>query len=114
VPVGTIGDCYDRYMVRVEEMRQSARICKQALAKLKATQGGEFLAEDRRYVLPPKELVRNSMEELIHQFKIVTDMALPKGESYTGIESSKGELGFLRRVRRHEQTSALSHPRRRA
>jgi len=51
------------------------------------------------------------MEELIHQFKIVTDMALPKGESYTGIESSKGELGFLRRVRRHEQTSALSHPR---
>jgi len=52
VPVGTIGDCYDRYMVRVEEMRQSARICKQALAKLKATQGANSSRKDRRYVLP--------------------------------------------------------------
>lgn len=95
VPVGTQGDCYDRYLMRVEEMRQSARICKQALAKLKATRGGEFLAEDRHYVLPPKERVRTSMEELIHQFKIVTDMELPRGEAYHGIESSKGELGFF-------------------
>lgn len=95
VPVGMHGDCYDRYMVRVEEMRQSARIVKQALALLKQTKGGEFIAEDRRYVLPPKELVRTSMEELIHQFKIVTDMALPRGEAYFGIESSKGELGFF-------------------
>jgi NADH-quinone oxidoreductase subunit D len=95
VPVGTIGDCYDRYLVRVEEMRQSARICRQALAKLRDTRGGEFLAEDRRYVLPPKDKVRGSMEELIYQFKIVTDMSLPKGEAYTAIESSKGELGFF-------------------
>lgn len=95
VPVGTQGDCYDRYLVRVEEMRQSARIVKQALQLLKQTQGGEFLAEDRRYVLPPKERVRSSMEELIHQFKIITDMALPKGEAYHGHESSKGELGFF-------------------
>lgn len=95
VPVGTQGDCYDRYLVRVEEMRQSARIVKQALRLLKQTQGGEFLAEDRRYVLPPKERVRSSMEELIHQFKIITDMALPKGEAYHGHESSKGELGFF-------------------
>lgn len=95
VAVGAHGDCYDRYMVRVEEMRQSARIVKQALALLKQTKGGEFIAEDRRYVLPPKELVRTSMEELIHQFKIVTDMALPRGEAYHGLESSKGELGFF-------------------
>jgi NADH-quinone oxidoreductase subunit D len=95
VPVGTIGDCYDRYLVRVEEMRQSARICKQAVEKLKRTRGGEFLAEDRRFVLPPKSEVRTTMEELIYQFKIVTDMSLPAGEAYGAIESSKGELGFF-------------------
>jgi NADH-quinone oxidoreductase subunit D len=95
VPVGTVGDCYDRYLVRIEEMRQSTRIAQQALRRLGSTRGGEFLAQDRRYVLPPKEEVRTSMEELIHQFKIVTDMALPAGEAYGAIESSKGELGFF-------------------
>ncbi len=94
VPVGTVGDCYDRYLVRVEEMRQSARICNQALDLLQQTKGGEFLAEDRRYVLPPKGDVHRSMEELIFQFKIVTDLRLPKGEAYVPVESSKGELGF--------------------
>ncbi len=94
VAVGTLGDAYDRYLVRIEELRQSARICKQALARLKDTRGGEFLAEDRRYVLPPHGDVQSSMEELIHQFKIVTDMRLPRGEAYMGVESSKGELGF--------------------
>jgi NADH-quinone oxidoreductase subunit D len=95
IPIGTVGDCYDRYLVRVEEMRQSVRICQQVLDALEKTTGGEFLAVDRHYVLPPKEEVRSSMEELIHQFKIVTDMALPKGQGYTAIESSKGELGFF-------------------
>jgi NADH-quinone oxidoreductase subunit D len=95
IPVGVQGDCYDRYAVRIEEMRQSTHICLQALDKLGATRGGEFLAEDRRYVLPPKELVQRSMEELIFQFKIVTDMALPRGEAYQAVESSKGELGFF-------------------
>ncbi|MEW6073994.1 MAG: NADH-quinone oxidoreductase subunit D [Planctomycetota bacterium] len=95
VPVGTAGDCYDRYLVRVEEMRQSVRIAEQALRRLKETRGGEVLAEDRRYILPPKAAVRTSMEELIHQFKIVTDLRLPAGEAYQGIESSKGELGFF-------------------
>jgi NADH-quinone oxidoreductase subunit D len=95
VPVGTIGDCYDRYLVRIEEMRQSVKICKQALARLRETRGGEILTEDRRYVLPPKKKVKSSMEELIHQFKIVTDLRLPEGEAYQGIESSKGELGFF-------------------
>ncbi len=93
VPVGTIGDCYDRYLVRMEEMRQSVRICAQALDKLAHT-GGDVLLEDRRFVLPPKERVHTSMEELIFQFKIATDLRLPSGEAYHGIESSKGELGF--------------------
>lgn len=95
VPVGTIGDCYDRYLVRIEELRQSVKICQQALDRLARTQGAEFLSFDRRYVLPPKGLVHTSMEELIHQFKIVTDMALPKGEAYHAVEASKGELGFF-------------------
>ena len=95
VPVGTTGDCYDRYLVRVEEMRQSVRICRQALDRLAQSQGDEFLAQDARYVLPPKDRVHSSMEELIHQFKVVTDMRLPKGMAYHAVESSKGELGFL-------------------
>ncbi|MFT7670577.1 MAG: NADH-quinone oxidoreductase subunit D [Planctomycetota bacterium] len=94
VVVGEKGDAFDRYLVRIEEMRQSTRIGIQALAKLRETRGGEFIIDDRRYVLPPRGDVTSSMEELIHQFKIVTDMALPKGEAYAGIESSKGELGF--------------------
>jgi len=95
IPVGTTGDSYDRYLVRVEELRQSVRICLQALDRLKRSKGGDFLLQDRRYVLPPKEKVHTSMEELIYQFKVVTDMSLPKGEAYHGIESSKGELGFF-------------------
>ena len=94
IPVGTVGDCYDRYMVRIEEMRQSCKIALQALDRL-ATTPGDVLAEDRRYVLPPKGKVHSSMEELIYQFKIVTALALPKGEAYASLESSKGELGFL-------------------
>jgi len=94
VPIGTVGDCYDRYLVRIEEMRQSVKIAKQALDRLPSTPG-DVLAEDRRYVLPPKAKVHTSMEELIYQFKIVTDLRLPKGEAYSRVESSKGELGFL-------------------
>jgi NADH-quinone oxidoreductase subunit D len=94
IAVGTVGDAYDRYLVRVEEMRQSVRIATQALDRLKTTRG-DVLAEDRRYVLPPKDKVMTSMEELIFQFKIVTDLRLPRGEAYQGIESSKGELGFF-------------------
>jgi NADH-quinone oxidoreductase subunit D len=95
VPIGTVGDCYDRYLVRIEEMRQSTRIARQALERLRDSRGGEFLAEDRRYILPPKAKVHTSMEELIFQFKVVTDLRLPRGNAYMGIESSKGELGFF-------------------
>ena len=94
VPVGSVGDCYDRYLVRMTEMREAAKIAKQALDKLKTVKG-DVLIEDRRYVLPPKDLVHSSMEELIFQFKVVTDLRLQKGQSYRGIESSKGELGFF-------------------
>jgi NADH-quinone oxidoreductase subunit D len=93
VPVGSVGDCYDRYLVRMEEMRQSVRIARQALDKLEHVRG-DVLAEDRRFVLPPKEKLHTSMEELIFQFKVVTDLRLPRGEAYQAIESSKGELGF--------------------
>jgi NADH-quinone oxidoreductase subunit D len=93
VPIGSVGDCYDRYLVRMEEMRQSVRIARQALDRLRHVHG-EVLLEDRRFVLPPKDLVHTSMEELIFQFKIVTDLRLPRGEAYQAIESSKGELGF--------------------
>jgi NADH-quinone oxidoreductase subunit D len=95
VPVGTVGDAFDRYLVRIEELRQSARICRQALQRLAESRGEDFLSRDRRFVLPPRGTVHTQMEELIHQFKIVTDMALPRGEAYAGIESSKGELGFF-------------------
>jgi NADH:ubiquinone oxidoreductase subunit D len=94
VPIGAQGDCYDRYLVRMEEMRESCRIVRQALDKLKTTPD-DVLLEDRRFVLPPKDVVQTSMEELIFQFKVVTDMRLPRGERYTAIESSKGELGFF-------------------
>jgi NADH-quinone oxidoreductase subunit D len=94
VPIGSVGDCYDRYLVRMQEMRESAKIVRQALDKLK-TVGGDVLAEDRRFVLPPKDKVNSSMEELIFQFKVVTDLRLPRGETYHAIESSKGELGFF-------------------
>jgi NADH-quinone oxidoreductase subunit D len=91
IPVGTVGDCYDRYLVRMEEMRQSARIILQAIDKLPP---GEIYAEDRRFVLPPKDKVFTSMEELIHQFKVVTEMRVPRGEIYSAVEASKGELAF--------------------
>ena len=89
--VGTIGDVYDRFLVRLEEMRQSARIISQVMA---AMPEGEHMARDYRYVLPPKNKVYTSMEELIYQFKVVTDMRPPKGEVYQAIEATKGELGI--------------------
>lgn len=94
VPVGSVGDCYDRYLVRMQEMRESIKIVRQALDRLQTVKG-DVLAEDRRFVLPPKDKVHGSMEELIFQFKVVTDLRLPRGEAYHGIESSKGELGFF-------------------
>lgn len=96
VPTGSNGDAFDRYLVRVQEMRESAKIIIQACDKLDGElAGGEVLANDKRYVLPPRGRVLDSMEELIYQFKIVTDMRLPVGEVYVATEAAKGELGFF-------------------
>ena len=92
IPVGSVGDCYDRYLVRMEEMRQSARIISQCLDQLP---GGPVRIPDGKTVLPPKEKVLTAMEELIHQFILVTQGEnAPPGEVYFGAENPKGELGF--------------------
>jgi NADH-quinone oxidoreductase subunit C/D len=92
VPLGKHGDTYDRYWVRMQEMRQSARIVRQCLDKLPQ---GPILAENAGVVLPPKEKVMHDMESLIHHFIIVTHgIRAPKGEVYVGTEVPKGELGF--------------------
>jgi NADH-quinone oxidoreductase subunit D len=92
VPVGSVGDCYDRYLVRMEEMRQSVRIIRQCLDKMP---GGPINVPDGKTVLPPKQKVLTAMEELIHQFILVTQGPdVPPGEIYFGAENPKGELGF--------------------
>jgi NADH-quinone oxidoreductase subunit D len=93
VAVGTKGDCYDRYLVRGEEMRQSVRIIRQAIAKLPA--GDYYAKEAVRIFAPPKAKVLSSMEELINNFMIVTEGPLmPAGEVYFEAENPKGALGF--------------------
>jgi NADH-quinone oxidoreductase subunit D len=99
VPVGSVGDCYDRYLVRMEETRQSVRILRQCLDRIPG--GAEnphsepINVPDGKVFLPPKQKVLTGMEELIHQFLLVTQgMNAPKGEVYFGAENPKGELGF--------------------
>jgi NADH-quinone oxidoreductase subunit D len=96
VPVGTAGDAYDRYMVRVHEIRQATRIADQAIRKIRELgERGEYRLRDFKYVVPPKEEVKTSMEALIHHFKIVAHGFFPPvGEAYQAIEAPKGELGF--------------------
>ena len=92
IPVGTTGDCYDRYRVRMEEMRQSIRLLHQCLDLLPE---GPINVPDGKVVLPPKGKVLTRMEELIHQFMLVTEgVNAPAGEVYFGAENPKGELGF--------------------
>jgi len=92
VPIGTVGDCYDRYLVRMEEMRQSVRILNQVLADLP---DGPINVGDPKNVLPKKEGVLMKMEELIHHFIVATQgIDAPVGEVYFGAENPKGELGF--------------------
>jgi NADH-quinone oxidoreductase subunit D len=92
VPVGSVGDCYDRYLLRIEEIRQSVRILRKCLDKLPA---GPVNVSDTKIVLPPKDRVLTRMEELIHHFINVTQgVNAPPGEVYFGHENPKGELGF--------------------
>ncbi len=92
VPLGKNGDTYDRYWVRMQEMKQSARIIAQCLDKLPQ---GPILANLPKITLPPKSLVMQDMESLIHHFMLVTEgFRVPAGEAYCATEVPKGELGF--------------------
>jgi NADH-quinone oxidoreductase subunit D len=92
IPVGTKGDCYDRYLVRMEELRQSVRILRQVI---KTMPGGAINVAEAKGLLPKKEGVMMKMEELIHHFIIATQgIDAPPGEVYFGAENPKGELGF--------------------
>ncbi|MDC0178302.1 NADH-quinone oxidoreductase subunit D [Woeseiaceae bacterium] len=93
IPVGTKGDCYDRYLVRIEEMRQSNRIIKQCVDWLKNNPGPVAL-EDRKIVAPTRIEMKDDMESLIHHFKLFTEgFCVPAGEAYAAIEHPKGEFG---------------------
>jgi len=91
IPVGKHGDCYDRYLVRVEEMRQSLRIIDQCLNQMP---GGPIKTLDRKVAPPPRAEMKTSMEALIHHFKLYTEgYHVPAGETYTVVEAPKGEFG---------------------
>jgi NADH-quinone oxidoreductase subunit D len=91
IPVGTVGDHYDRYRVRLAEMRESLKIIEQALDGLPE---GPYITDNRKVALPPRHELATSMEALIHHFKLVTEgFRVPPGEAYVAIESPRGELG---------------------
>jgi NADH-quinone oxidoreductase subunit D len=93
VPIGTTGDCYDRYLVRLEEMRQSIRILRQAMRDIP---GGPVLIDDARVAMPPKSETYNTIEAMIRHFKHIVDgIRVPPGEAYAFVEGGNGELGFF-------------------
>jgi NADH-quinone oxidoreductase subunit D len=93
IPVGTNGDCYDRYLVRMEEFLQSNRIIKQCVEWLRRNPG-PVITDDHKVAPPSREAMKGNMEELIHHFKLFTEgMHVPAGEVYAGIEHPKGEFG---------------------
>jgi NADH-quinone oxidoreductase subunit D len=92
IPLGSVGDAYDRYLVRIEEMRQSVHILRQVIEKLPS---GPITVQDPKNLPPEKPKVLMKMEELIHHFIIHTEgVDAPPGEVYFGAENPKGELGF--------------------
>jgi NADH-quinone oxidoreductase subunit D len=95
IPVGKHGDCYDRYLVRMEEMRQSNRICLQCIERLRRPDGqGPVLVEDHKVTPPRRAQMKRSMESLIHHFKLYTEgFHVPAGEVYVAAEAPKGEFG---------------------
>jgi NADH-quinone oxidoreductase subunit D len=95
IPVGRNGDCYDRYCIRMEEMRQSVRIMRQCIRLLRAPQGqGPVAVQDNKIVPPRRAEMKRSMEALIHHFKLYTEgFHVPAGEVYAAVEAPKGEFG---------------------
>ncbi|MFN3348538.1 NADH-quinone oxidoreductase subunit D [Pseudorhodoplanes sp.] len=95
IPIGKNGDCYDRYLIRMEEMRQSVRIMKQCIRLLNAPEGkGRVSADDQKVVPPKRGEMKRSMEALIHHFKLYTEgFHVPAGEVYAAVEAPKGEFG---------------------
>lgn len=93
IPVGVNGDCYDRYLVRVEELRQSNRIIRQCIGWLR-NNPGPVIADDHKLVPPSREQMKGDMESMIHHFKLFTEgYSVPPGEAYAAIEHPKGEFG---------------------
>jgi NADH dehydrogenase (ubiquinone) Fe-S protein 2 len=93
IPVGTRGDCYDRYLIRIEEMRQSLRIIMQCLNQLPQ---GIIKVDDKKITPPSRSQMKQSMESLIHHFKLYTEgFVVPAGETYTAVEAPKGEFGVF-------------------
>ncbi|WP_432721631.1 NADH-quinone oxidoreductase subunit D [Jeongeupia wiesaeckerbachi] len=94
IPVGVNGDCYDRYLVRIEEMRQSNRIIKQCVKWLRENQG-PVITDNSKVAPPSRESMKTNMEDLIHHFKLFTEgMHVPEGEAYAAVEHPKGEFGI--------------------
>jgi len=94
IPIGTNGDCYDRYLVRVEEMRQSNRIIKQCVDWLRQNPG-LVMIDDHKFAPPKREEMKDDMESLIHHFKLFTEgYCVPEGEVYSAVEHPKGEFGI--------------------
>jgi NADH-quinone oxidoreductase subunit D len=93
IPVGTNGDCYDRYLVRVQEMREANKIVKQCIAWLREN-SGPVITDNHKIAPPSREEMKANMEELIHHFKLFTEgMHVPPGEAYAAVEHPKGEFG---------------------
>ena len=95
IPIGKNGDCYDRYLIRMEEMRQSVQIMKQCIALLRSPEGqGPVSTTDGKVVPPKRDEMKRSMEALIHHFKLYTEgYHVPEGEVYAAVEAPKGEFG---------------------
>jgi len=117
VPVGRNGDCYDRFMVRMEEMRQSLRLIEQCLSRLQHLQGEPVASPDRKLVPPSRGEMKRSMEAMIHHFKLYTEgFKVPPGEVYVATESPKGEFGIYlvsdgtnKPYRCHIRATGMSH-----
>lgn len=96
VPIGKVGDVYERYLIRIEEMRQSNRILKQTIKQLRKLEKAPVNIDNPKIVFPPREKLHTSMETLIHHFLLASEgFQVPPGEVYHAIEAPKGELGFF-------------------